>query len=165
MVPEHGHHPVAERVGRANHHDTPSYLYRSQPPCPDPRAGAEIAPRTDGQETRALRTNHHQRERADEQRVPIEGLEQGQLEVAVAAERHPADNIAERHAEHERERRRSETEDRIAGLMPQRMLDLMAELERQPAPDQQPQHDDETEVEPAEAARVNLRERHEEHAA
>ena len=92
-------------------------------------------------------------------------LKSGRREVAVGAERHAADDVAQRDAEHQRQRRGRETEHDVTRAAPQRVVELVPELEAEPAADQQPEHDDQPEVEAAERAGVRLRERHEQHAA
>jgi cytochrome d ubiquinol oxidase subunit I len=55
-----------------------------------------------------------------------------------------AHNVAryQRDAEHEREPGRGEAEDRVARRAPQRVVELVAQLEREPAAHKQPQHED-----------------------
>jgi len=80
-----------------------------------------------------VRAQHDEPEHADQQRVPVEDVEERQAEVAVRVERDPAHDVPERDAEHERQGGRGEAEDAVARRAPQRVVDLVAQLEGEPA--------------------------------
>ena len=91
--------------------------------------------------------------------------EQRQREPSRLVERQPAQQVPERGAEQDRQRDARGGEHEVPGRAPRAGLEVAAELDRDPAQDERPQHEEDREVEPREPGGEHRRERDEEHAA
>ena len=80
-------------------------------------------------------------------------------------DRHTPDHVPEGGPEDHGEERGADREDGVPELAPQGIVRVGAEFDRDPPEDQQPEHDHEGHVEPAERGRVEPRECHEQDAA
>ena len=89
-----------------------------------------------------------------EKREPVEQHGEGSPELALLVERDTAENVPERDTEEQREQRARHREHHVPPVLPQRVVDLVAELDAEAAEEQQPQHEHQREIETAEARRV-----------
>jgi hypothetical protein len=73
--------------------------------------------------------------------------EERELECLVRAERHAANDVAERGAEQHRQEQARAGERDIPERAPQRVVHVRSELDRDTADDQRPQHEEHREIE------------------
>ena len=101
-------------------------------------------------------TSATQREHADAHRVPVEdphGITRGEVreerqrEPSRLVERQPAQQVPEGGAEQDRERDARCGEDEVPRRAPRAGIEMAAELNRDPAQDERPQHEEDGEVE------------------
>ncbi len=114
-----------------------------------------------------VRGQGHQRHHPDEYRVPIEDarlraeFERGPErleEIAGGIERNAAHNVAQRRPEEHRQQNAGAAEDHVEEVLPDQAFDVTAQFNSDAAQNEQPQHNRQREVKPAEARRVELRE-------
>ncbi len=126
--------------------------------------------RLDRQIDGAVCGQHRHRNQTAQNAERIEQLEQPaalvqHAQVAIDAERHALQNVAERHAEHQRRHEAAGKQRVIPERAPACILDLVAELEADRPQDQGRQHQEHGDVEARKRRRINRRERGEDGAA
>ena len=80
-------------------------------------------------------------------------------EAPVGVDQHPAHDVSERRAEDDGEEDARAREEDVPQRCPRRALDVVPELDREAAQDEEPEDDHEGEIEAAERRRVERRER------
>jgi hypothetical protein len=132
----------------------------------EPHVGAgarrDRAVRLRGEPDRAVRRDHGDADKPAQQSERIEQLEQPaalveNAQVAVHAERHALQQIAERDAEHERRHHTAGDERAVPPRAPARVRELVAELEADRPQDQRCQHQEHGDVEAREGGGVDHR--------
>ena len=141
-----------------------------EPPGRAPASVVDRPVRLPQEERRAVACDGGQREETGQDRIPVEDADRGsrgevgeerQREPALGVERQAAHEVAERRAEQDRQERARSGEGRVPGRPPQGMVHVAAELDRDPAQDEHPEHEEEREVEPRETGREHAWEGHE----
>ena len=95
----------------------------------------------------------------------VKSVKSGSENQPVRVEGHAAHEVPERRAEQHRQQRAGAGEDGVPGRAPQRVVDVAAELDRDPAEDQRPEHEEDREVEARQPGGEHAREGDEERAA
>ena len=97
------------------------------------RAVVEDALSLQAQVAGAVPREDYEAEQAHQQRVGVEHPLKESLEVAPGVKRYPADHVPGGHAVEEGKQEAAQPEHDVPGTPPQRILDMMAELDRHPA--------------------------------
>lgn len=130
----------------------------------DPGSFAQIAERLQGQPQGTVRRKSNEGESSDEQRVPVGdaglpgGAEMGEQrleEPPVRLERNAAHHAAQGRTQEKRQQTARDREDDVPERLPhRRIVEVVAELQGDAAPHEEPQDDHQWQEEPAEARGV-----------
>src|SRR5206468_10631528 len=82
-------------------------------------------------------------------------------EIALAIQRHAANQVAQRGAEDNGQQETRARKGYVAQLPPHRMVQMRSQFQRESTEHEQPEHDNESEIEAAEPGRVGLGKREE----